>query len=64
MIKQAFATQLIENDAMWIEMLDKRKELTHTYNLEQSKKAIQTIRNDYFPPIEQVYQEIKKRCSA
>lgn len=63
-IKQAFATQLIEDGTVWIEMLDKRNELTHTYNQEQAQKAVQTIRNNYFPPIEQVYQVMKKRCSV
>lgn len=63
-IKQAFAAQLIEDGTLWIEMLDKRNELTHTYNQEQAKKAVQTIRNHYFPPIEQVYQVMKKLCSV
>jgi len=63
-IKQAFATQLIKDGTLWIEMLDKRNELTHTYNQEQAQKAVQTIRNKYFPPIEQVYQMMKKLCSA
>ena len=63
-IKQAFATQLIENGTMWIEMLDKRNQLTDTYNQEQAKKAIETIRNKYFSPIEQVYEMMKKRCLA
>lgn len=63
-IKQAFAAQLIENGALWIEMLDKRNELTHTYNQEQSKRAVDTIRNKYCTPLEQVYEVMKTRCSA
>jgi len=63
-IKQAFTAQLIENGTLWIEMLDKRNELTHTYNEEQAKKAVRTIRNNYFPQIEQVYQVMKKLCSV
>jgi nucleotidyltransferase substrate binding protein (TIGR01987 family) len=62
-IKQAFATQLIEDGALWIEMLDKRNALTHTYNQEQAARAVQKIRNSYFKPIEQVYQAMKKVCS-
>lgn len=61
-IKQAFSAQLIEDGAMWIEMLDKRNELTHTYNQEQAQRAVQTIRNHYFPLIEQVYHVMKERC--
>lgn len=62
-IKQAFAAQLIDNGTLWIEMLDKRNELTHTYNQEQAKRAVQLVRNNYFPPIEQVYKTMKQRCS-
>lgn len=47
-IKQAFATQLIEDGTQWIQMLDKRNELTHTYNEKQAQKAIQTIRENYY----------------
>ena len=61
-IKQAFAAQLIEDGALWIEMLDKRNELSHTYNQEQAKRAIQAVRNSYFQGIEQVYHAMKKRC--
>lgn len=63
-IKQAFTAQLIENGTLWIEMLDKRNQLTHTYNQEQANKAVQIIRNKYFLPIEQVYHVMKKLCSA
>jgi len=63
-IKQAFATHLIEDGGLWIEMLDKRNELTHTYNLEQAKKAVHTIRTQYYPPIEQVYEALQKICTA
>jgi nucleotidyltransferase substrate binding protein (TIGR01987 family) len=62
-IKQAFTAQLIQDGALWIEMLDNRKELTHTYNQEQAKKAVQTIRNKYLHPVEQVYEAMRKRSS-
>jgi nucleotidyltransferase substrate binding protein (TIGR01987 family) len=58
-IKQAFAAKLIEDGHLWIEMLDKRNQLTHTYNEEQAKKAIDLIRNEYFPGITQVYKKLK-----
>ena len=61
-IKQAFTTGLLEDGVLWIEMLDKRNELTHTYNQEQAQIAIQTIRNKYFLPIEQVYKKMQKLC--
>ena len=59
-IKQAFATDLIENGHVWIEMLDKLGELTHTYNEEQAKKATEIIKNNYCPAIKQIYQTLKQ----
>lgn len=61
-IKHSFATRLIEDGTHWIQMLDKRNELTHTYNQEQAERAIQTIRNNYYPLLEQVYNTFKKLC--
>lgn len=63
-IKQSFSTQLIVDGTKWIQMLDKRNELTHTYNQEQAQRAIQIIREQYFPLLEQVYQTLKKICLA
>lgn len=62
-IKQAFARGLIQEGFLWIQMLDKRNELSHTYNREQANKAIETIRNDYYPLIEQVYKSLKELCA-
>ncbi len=58
-IKHAFKTELIQDGHLWIQMLDKRNELTHTYNEEQAKKAVEIIRNIYFPAISQVYRTLK-----
>ena len=58
-IKQAFQTELIKEGALWLEMLEKRNELTHTYDEIQTKKALATIRHRYFPAIQQVYETLK-----
>ncbi len=59
-IKQSFKTKLIEDGHTWIKMLDKRNALTHTYDEKQAKKAVDIICNEYFSPIEQVYNTLKK----
>ncbi len=48
-IKHSFSTGLIEDGNLWIQMLDKRNELTHLYNEEQAKNALHAIRELYFP---------------
>ncbi len=62
-IKQSFATNLIDDGHLWIKMLDKRNELTHTYNDEQARRAVEIIRNEYYPAIKQMYDTFKKLCS-
>ncbi len=62
-LKEAFATGLIQNGHIWIEMLEKRKVLAHTYNRKQAADAVHLIKERYFPCLKQVYLELKKRCS-
>lgn len=62
-LKEAFAAQIIKNGHLWLEMLEKRNQLSHTYNRQQATHAVQYIRTRYFPGLEQVYLELKKRCS-
>jgi nucleotidyltransferase substrate binding protein (TIGR01987 family) len=57
-IKEAFKGELILNGHKWIQMLDQRNELTHRYNEQQAKRAIQLIREEYFPEIEQVFNKL------
>jgi len=61
-IKSAFQIQIIQNGHLWIEMLDKRNELSHTYDQKKATEAVQLIREHYYPGLKQVYEELKKRC--
>ncbi|CAG5070227.1 hypothetical protein DYBT9623_02967 [Dyadobacter sp. CECT 9623] len=60
-IKQAFASQVITDGHTWIEMLEKRNELSHTYNEEVAGHAVTVIKDSYFGAIEQVYLHLKSR---
>lgn len=51
--------EVIEDGATWIKMLDKRKELSHTYNEAQAKKALHIIKDEYFPSLLQLYRYLK-----
>ncbi len=63
-IKEAFAAQVIQDGHLWIEMLEKRNMLSHTYNRQQASDSVRLIRTRYFPGLEQVYLELKRRCSG
>jgi nucleotidyltransferase substrate binding protein (TIGR01987 family) len=58
-IKNAFQNGLIINGHCWIDMLEKRNELTHTYNEEQAMAAVKMIKETYLPAIDQVYKTMK-----
>ena len=63
-IKESFSAQIIQEGHLWIEMLEKRNMLSHTYNRQQATDAVLLIKQRYFPALKQVYLELKQRCSA
>ena len=60
-IKTAYQVGLIEDGHTWIEMLDKRNELAHTYNDEQAAAAVKLIKDVYYPAISQVHKVLKEK---
>ena len=61
-IKQAFQNGIILDGHLWMQMLEERNRLTHTYNEEQAAAAVKTIREIYFPALLQLFtafQELK-----
>ncbi len=59
-IKEAFQLEIIEDGATWLKMLEKRNELSHTYNQDQAVKALHIIKDQYFPCLHQIYLYLKK----
>lgn len=43
-IKQAFNVGMVGNGNEWLEMLDKRNEMTHTYDEDTAQTALENIR--------------------
>ncbi len=60
-IKQAFTNEIIEDGQVWIDMLEDRNLMSHTYSEENAKTAIDHIVNNYVPSIEQVHSYFKER---
>jgi nucleotidyltransferase substrate binding protein (TIGR01987 family) len=59
-IKQAFQSGIIQNGHLWMQMLEERNRLTHTYNEEQAQAAIKIIRETYFPALLQVFTTLEE----
>ncbi|MEN6462303.1 MAG: nucleotidyltransferase substrate binding protein [Syntrophomonas sp.] len=57
-IKEAFHHGLIEDGEMWMDMLEKRNLLAHTYDEERFQLAIKMIKDHYYAAISQLYREL------
>ena len=60
-IKQAYQTGIIEEGHDWLEMLEKRNELSHTYDEESAASAVKSIKVRYVDNLVQVYTWLKSK---
>lgn len=61
-IKQAFAAKIIEDGQTWVDMLEKRNLMSHTYDDESFKIAFNSISRSYLAAIEQVFTWLRQRA--
>ncbi len=61
-IKEAFQTGIISDGHTWLHMLEKRNELSHTYNETVAEQAVEIIKQQYYTAINQVYQFFKYKA--
>ncbi|MDB6040547.1 MAG: nucleotidyltransferase substrate binding protein family [Verrucomicrobiales bacterium] len=54
-LKDAFAAKLIADGQVWIDMLDHRNLLSHTYNCTSFEKAVEAIAARYLPAMEALH---------
>lgn len=60
-IKAAFHYGLIEDGDVWMDMLEKRNLMAHTYNEERFKLAVTKIKDSYYEAISQVHRNLGER---
>lgn len=58
-IKEAFKSGLIKNGDLWIDMLEKRNLMSHTYDELVANQLVKLVRDEYIHGIEQVYLKLK-----
>ena len=58
-IKEAFKYEVIEQGDIWMDMLEKRNLMSHTYDETTAELACKLITQTYFKAIEQVYNKLK-----
>jgi len=54
-IKEAFAAKVISDGEVWINMLDNRNLLSHTYDFSVFEQAVDAIAADYLPAMEKLH---------
>lgn len=60
-IKQAFANDIITDGQVWINMLEDRNLMTHTYDEERANLAVSHIRQDYLKGLAQLQEYLTQR---
>lgn len=58
-IKESFQKEIIDDGEIWLEMLEKRNLLSHTYEEDEAKIAQELIVNNYFPFMKILYNKLK-----
>jgi len=62
-IKQAFQTGYISDGTGWLDILDKRNLMTHTYDEETSQEVVELIKDKYFALIHELHKTLKDKIA-
>jgi nucleotidyltransferase substrate binding protein (TIGR01987 family) len=60
-LKQSFATGLIENGQTWIDMLEQRNLMAHTYDQARAQQAAALICERYWPELQWLHNSLQER---
>lgn len=60
-IKTAYAVYEFIDEAVWLDMLQKRNSMTHIYDGNEAKALVETILNQYIPEFSKLHEEIENR---
>lgn len=60
-IKEAFAAKIIDDGQIWIDMLEQRNLMSHTYDSETFEAVFGSISQHYRTALEQVFTWLKER---
>jgi nucleotidyltransferase substrate binding protein (TIGR01987 family) len=59
-MKEAFTAKVLADGQVWIDMLDHRNLLSHTYNLVGFENAVAAIHNRYLPAFDQLHEFLQQ----
>lgn len=59
-LRKSFQFNLIDNENIWLQMLDDRNNTSHVYNQEDAKKIFEHIKK-YYPILEENYKKLQNK---
>ena len=62
-IKQAFAAKIVRDGQTWINMLEQRNLMSHTYNRQTFETVFGSISQEYLVALEEVFAWLKDKAS-
>jgi nucleotidyltransferase substrate binding protein (TIGR01987 family) len=60
-IRIAFQAELITDAEKWMEMIQKRNLASHTYNQKILRETVQYIKDEFYPLVRKLYEDMKGR---
>jgi nucleotidyltransferase substrate binding protein (TIGR01987 family) len=63
-IKSAYVANLIHHGEIWIEMLDRRNLLSHTYDHKIFAAAVEEVENNYIKLFDELYLFLKAKMAS
>ena len=60
-MRQAFATGLVDDGQLWIDMLEQRNLMAHTYDLARARQALALIEDRIAPALLALAADLEQR---
>ena len=63
-LQNAFQQHLVDNEKLWLDMLDDRNQTTHTYDEKVADHIYDCVKNRYFPALKKTVLLLKQRYGS
>ena len=60
-IREAFAANLVRDGQIWIDMLEQRNLMAHTYDIERAQRALTLIQGSFAPALLELARDLEGR---
>lgn len=61
-LKEAFAAKILKDGQVWIDMLDHRNLLSHTYDFAKFEEAVRAVHDRYLDALDQLHEFLQEEA--